>query len=69
MMDIGVTITFLVVLAIVGTYLFIVRRFVNAGEQSNEVQKTEPVFQTPQPAARDRRDDRPARGRRLASAH
>jgi hypothetical protein len=69
MMDIGVTITFLVVLAIVGTYLFIVRRFVNAGEQSNELQKTEPLSQTPRPAARDRRDDRPASGRRLASAH
>ena len=69
MMDIGVTITFLVVLAIVGTYLFIVRRFVNAAEQSNELQKMEPLSQTPRQAGRDRRDDRPASGRRLASAH
>jgi hypothetical protein len=69
MMDIGVTVTFLVVLAIVGTYLFIVRRFVNAGEQSNELQKTEPLSQPTPEAARDRRDDRPASGRRLASAH
>ena len=69
MMDIGVTITFLVVLAIVGTYLFIVRRFVNAAEQSNELQKPEPHSQIPRPAARDRGDDRPASARRLASAH
>ena len=69
MMNIGVTITFLVVLAIVGAYLFIVHRFVNAGEQSNEVRKTEPLAQTPRQAERDRRDDRPASGRRLASAH
>ena len=69
MMDIGVTITFLVVLAIVGTYLFIVRRFINAGEQSNEVRKTEPLSQRTPEAARDLRDDRPTPGRRLASAH
>ena len=69
MMNIGVTITFLVVLAIVGTYLFIVRRFVNAGEQSNEVRKTELVSQPTPASARDCRDDRPTSGRRLASAH
>ena len=69
MMDIGVTITFLVVLAITGIYLFIVRRFINAGEQSNEVRKTEPLSQPTPEAARDRGNDRPAPGRRLASAH
>ncbi len=69
MIDIGVTITFLVVLAIVGTYLFIVHRFVNAGKQSSELQKMEPLSQIHRPAAHDRRDDRPAPGRRLASAH
>ncbi len=69
MMNIGVTITFLVVLAITGIYLFIVRRFINAGEQSNEVRKTEPVSQPTPAGARDPRDDRPTPGRRLASAH